>query len=152
VSPNGGNFVALDCDFQTSPLTQTISGLIPGHTYNVSFNYAYAQQFGFNGDTNQNLTVCLGASCKTTPTLTNPSHGFTGWFTADYSLTANGASDVLSFLAYGSLPVPPFALLDGVSLTAVPEPPTWALMGLGFAGLGFTAYRRTKKSASAVVA
>src|SRR5580693_2853305 len=38
VSPNGGNFVALDGDFQTSPLTQTISGLIPDHTYSVSFD------------------------------------------------------------------------------------------------------------------
>ena len=43
-SPNGGNFVALDGDFQTSPLTQTISGLIPGHAYSVSFDYGYAQQ------------------------------------------------------------------------------------------------------------
>jgi hypothetical protein len=152
VSPNGGNFVALDGDFQTSPLTQTISGLIPDHTYSVSFDYGYAQQSGFNGDTNQNLTACLGASCETTPTLTNPSHGFTGWFTADYSLTANGTSDVLSFLASGSLPVPPFALLDGVSMTGgVPEPSTWALMGLGFAALGFAAYRR-KKNASVVAA
>jgi PEP-CTERM motif len=151
-SPNGGNFVALDGDFQTSPLTQTISGLIPGHAYSVSFDYGYAQQSGFSGDTNQNLTACLGASCETTPTRTNPSHGFTGWFTADYSLTANGTSDVLSFLASGSLPVPPFALLDGVSVTGgVPEPSTWALIGLGFAGLGFAAYRR-KKNSSAVAA
>jgi hypothetical protein len=135
----------LDGDFQTSPLTQTISGLIPGHAYSVSFDYGYAQQSGFSGDTNQNLTACLGASCETTPTRTNPSHGFTGWFTAD-------TSDVLSFLASGSLPVPPFALLDGVSVTGgVPEPSTWAMIGLGFAGLGFAAYRR-KKNSSAVAA
>lgn len=153
VSPNGGNFVALDGDFQTSALTQTISGLTPGHTYQVSFDYGYAQQYGFDGDTNQDLTVCLGSSCETTPALANPSHGFTGWFTASYALTADGTSDVLSFLAYGSLPVPPFALLDGVSLTGgVPEPSTWALMISGFAGLGFAAYRRTKKSASAIAA
>jgi hypothetical protein len=31
---------------------------------------------------------------------------------------------------------------------AVPEPSTWAMMLLGFAGLGFMAYRRTKKSAA----
>jgi PEP-CTERM motif len=31
---------------------------------------------------------------------------------------------------------------------AVPEPSTWAMMLLGFAGLGFVAYRRTKKSAA----
>jgi hypothetical protein len=31
--------------------------------------------------------------------------------------------------------------------TAVPEPSTWAMMLLGFAGLGFTAYRRKAKPA-----
>jgi hypothetical protein len=30
---------------------------------------------------------------------------------------------------------------------AVPEPSTWALMLIGFAGLGFAAYRRKSKSA-----
>jgi hypothetical protein len=34
-----------------------------------------------------------------------------------------------------------------VSITAVPEPATWALMALGFAGLGFMAYRRKSKPA-----
>ena len=38
-----------------------------------------------------------------------------------------------------------------IGLGAVPEPSTWALMGLGFAGLGFAAYR-TKKTARAVLA
>jgi hypothetical protein len=40
-----------------------------------------------------------------------------------------------------------FSLLisDGVgntALSAVPEPSTWAMMILGFAGIGFMAYRR----------
>jgi hypothetical protein len=30
-----------------------------------------------------------------------------------------------------------------------PEPSTWAMMLIGFAGLGFTAYRRTRKAALA---
>lgn len=33
-------------------------------------------------------------------------------------------------------------LLDDVVLTAVPEPSTWAMMILGFLGLGFMGYRR----------
>jgi PEP-CTERM motif len=37
--------------------------------------------------------------------------------------------------------------IDGVNLTAaVPEPSTWAMMLLGFAGIGFMAYRRHKKT------
>ena len=31
----------------------------------------------------------------------------------------------------------------------VPEPSTWAIMLIGFAGLGFAAYRRTRKAVSA---
>ena len=151
-SPDGGNFVAMDGDYETAPITQTISGLTAGQTYVVSFDYGYAQQAGFLGDTNQNITVCLGTSCATTPTLTNPSQGFTGWFTASYDLTADGTSDVLSFLAFGSVPVPPFALVDSVSLNAVPEPSTWAMMGLGFGGLGFAAYRRRAKFVARAIA
>lgn len=42
--------------------------------------------------------------------------------------------------------------LDSVSISsAVPEPSTWAMMLLGFAGLGFMAYRR-KQNGSALVA
>jgi hypothetical protein len=31
-------------------------------------------------------------------------------------------------------------------ITAVPEPSTWAMMLLGFAGLGFVGYRQTRRS------
>ena len=40
-------------------------------------------------------------------------------------------------------------MLDAVAVQAVPEPGTWAMMLLGFAGIGFLAYRRAKKSAVA---
>jgi hypothetical protein len=36
------------------------------------------------------------------------------------------------------------------SLVAVPEPSTWAMLTLGFASLGFVAFRRTGKSGFAV--
>jgi hypothetical protein len=37
-------------------------------------------------------------------------------------------------------------LIDNVSvITGVPESSTWAMMLIGFAGLGFVAYRRSKK-------
>jgi hypothetical protein len=37
------------------------------------------------------------------------------------------------------------ATLDGVITAAVPEPSTWAMMVLGFFGIGFMAYRRRDK-------
>jgi hypothetical protein len=41
------------------------------------------------------------------------------------------------------------ALFDDVKLTSnVPEPSTWAMMVLGFAGLAFAGYRRTRRGAA----
>jgi hypothetical protein len=40
-------------------------------------------------------------------------------------------------------------ILDNVVLAAVPEPSTWALMILGFAGVGYMTYRRRKVAALA---
>jgi hypothetical protein len=69
---------------------------------------------------------------------------------ANDGLLATGSSEVLNFMSIGT-PAggPPVALLSDVSLSAIPEPATWALMVLGFGGLGFAAYRRTKRSAAA---
>ena len=39
----------------------------------------------------------------------------------------------------------------GLSYNSVPEPSTWAMMLLGFAGLGFAGYRRTRKPRSIAV-
>lgn len=39
-------------------------------------------------------------------------------------------------------------LLDNVTVTAVPEVSTWAMLLLGFVGLGFVGYRRTKARVS----
>jgi hypothetical protein len=40
----------------------------------------------------------------------------------------------------------------GYDVTNIPEPSTWAMMGLGFAGLGFAAFRRSTRSARVVLA
>jgi hypothetical protein len=74
----------------------------------------------------------------------------------------NSSSSAFTFSA-GSLQDPPFTLklydfdtntkyiytgstgANGGILTAVPEPSTWAMLLLGFAGLGFMAYRRKTK-------
>jgi hypothetical protein len=72
----------------------------------------------------------------------------------------NSSSSAISFT--GSLQDPPYTLslfdinhnafifsgnTNGTSgvLTAVPEPSTWAMLLLGFAGLGFMAYRRKSR-------
>lgn len=141
----GGNFAALDGAFSTAALTQTITGLTPGKAYTLSFNYAFGQQQGFDGPTVQHLSLTFGTGgcCGTSDDFNVSDHGFTGWQFISGTVIADAPTDVISFLAYGNLPVPPFALISNVSLTgAVPEPATWTMMILGLGGLGALARRR----------
>ena len=39
--------------------------------------------------------------------------------------------------------------VDHLTISEVPEPSTWAVMALGFAGLGFARYRTSRRTASA---
>lgn len=138
-----GNFAALDGAYQNGPLSQTISGLTVGKKYTFSFDYAFSQQYTYNQDTVQHLTETLGGQTFVTSNYALPEHGFSGWTKYTTTIKATGASEVLSFLAYGNKPVPPFALVSNVSLTGgVPEPATWTMMILGIGGIGAMARRR----------
>ncbi len=149
LAPNGGNFAAMDGDYITAPISQILTGLTIGKTYNLTFNYAFGQQDGFDGATIQSLAADIGSTSWDSGDFDVASHGFSGWQSAKVAFTATSSSEALSFLATGNLPVPPFALVSNVSVAA-PEPATWALMGLGFAGLGFAGLRSNRRKAAAI--
>lgn len=138
-----GNFAALDGDFGTAPISQVVTGLTVGKTYNLTFNYAFGQQSGFNGATIQSLDASIGGTTWSSASFNVGDHGFTGWQSETLAFTATSATETLSFLAHGNLPVPPFALVSNVSIPGgVPEPASWALMVVGVGGLGAVARRR----------
>jgi hypothetical protein len=78
--------------------------------------------------------------------------GFTGDHTLNGSSPLSGSTAVIAFddngapdADYDDLVVR--ITLSGGTLTAVPEASTWAMMILGFLGVGFVAYRRRENSA-----
>jgi hypothetical protein len=136
-SPDGGNFLGLDGDFEASAVTQTISGLTVGDQYTVSFYWGGTQQVGYQGPTVDNLTVGFGGSSQVVGPLDVASQTFSGWESESLVFTADNSSDVLSFLAVGTpVGVPPFVVLDGVSVSGyvpspTPEPGTFPLLLTG---------------------
>jgi hypothetical protein len=139
-SPDGGNYVAVDGDQgYSTPLTQTIMGLVPGTVYDVSFYQAAAQQQGYNGATTDQWQVELGGETQFSTVLDDANHGAVGWMSQTLTFTAQATNELLTFIAVGAPDgEPPFTLLDGVSMTAdVPEPATSALIGLGLLSIPF---------------
>lgn len=132
-SPDGGNFVAIDGDanFETA-MTQTLTGLIAGHQYRLSFYQAAAQQYTYNGATTERWQVSLGTETHLSTLMNTPNHGFVNWMSQSLTFTAQSSTSVLSFFAVGTpAGLPPFVLLDGVSITEIPEPAAVSLVGLG---------------------
>lgn len=143
-SPVGGNYVALDGSADVGPLSQQLTGLTIGTEYDLSFYWAAAQQQGYQAP--QGLTellkVSLGGQSISTAQISYAQYTFQDWRQVTMRFKADAVDPVLSFLSVGTPNgLPPFALLDGVSLEAVPEPSA-ALLGV----LGALALLRRRRN------
>ncbi len=181
-SPSGGNFLAIDPGYlNTTTLSgntiasstwTSLSHLLTGATYIVSFNAASAEQKGFDlasPPTNPFVqwTVAEYTAAGTAPACTPPNtgavlcqagatialsnHAFSGWVQQQVSFVATAATMTLAFIASTNVPSgqPPYALLDGVVVTQqVPEPATAGLLLVGLGGL-LGARRRAIRGAAA---
>ena len=141
-----GNVFASDALYHPGTLTQTITGLMPGAAYVLSFDYALGQQVGFDGaNPNNYWQVGFGSSIRDAGKLSIENGGFSGWKTEKMMFTATSFQQALSFLALSSSPgAPPFMLLDNVSLreAGVPEPSSISMLLGGVCLLGFMARRK----------
>ena len=140
-------FRSLDMDgISQGTVAQQTLATVAGQTYRISFDLAGNPD---NGPTVKEIGVTIGDSGLQTFTFdtTGKSHGSMGWITESFLYTATGNS-IITFQSLTAGPVGQenFAAfgpaIDNVSVTAVPEASTWAMMILGFLGVGFLAQRR----------
>jgi hypothetical protein len=134
--PVGGNSVDINGDSQGG-ITQTFT--IAAGSYVLGF---YLSGNPDGAPDTKSVDVSVGPSdpiYQFTTTL-DGNHNLTYTFeTLDFSTT--GGPVTLSFLSQDAGPYG--AVVGGVTISAaIPESCTWAMMILGFFGLGFLAYRR----------
>jgi hypothetical protein len=116
---------------------QIVSGLTVGETYTLSYLYG-----GRSGGGTQDLAVYFGGA------LLGVDTGSIGeWTSYTYTFTATSTSEKLAFVSQVTDGLPSYGNeVANVSLSAVPELSTWAMMGVGFAGLAFAGYRTRRTS------
>lgn len=115
-----------------------------GVTYYLSFDY-YAPLNGSNNPNDANLEFLIDGALAGSSLTAGTGSGTTPqtWynFTTMYTATSTGAVD-LTFNFYGNGVTAADFVVDNVTMAAVPEPATWALMIGGFALAGMQMRRR----------
>jgi HpiC1 cyclase len=141
--PENGSLEAYANGNGTS-IYQTVSATaIAGNTYTLDV-YVGNRTDGYNGPVTVQLNI--GGIITDASGLAPLSGGWSLW-TASYVAGVSGAPITIDLISGGLQ-----GNFDNVSLTATPLPSTWTMLIAGFVGLGFFAYRATKKGSAAVAA
>jgi choice-of-anchor C domain-containing protein len=131
-----------------------LSGNAPGsisQTFDTVNGLTYTVKFWLAGNPDGGPTIkpllvdVGGATTLYNFDVTGASRGAMNWVEKSYTFTATGASTTLTFASNSGTAYGP--ALDNVSVVAVPEPATWAMMigGLGLVGVSM---RRRKTAVS----
>ena len=141
----GGNFAAYFSSDTANPdtLKQSVN-VVAGQTYSLSFDY-YVPQNGYNNPFDATLSFLVGGSQAGDILQAGSPSGtpVQSWksFSTLYTANTTGAVD-LAFQFRGlGVTAADFAV-DKISMNAVPEPTTWAMMILGMGIVGSSMRRR----------
>ncbi|MCB5184646.1 DUF642 domain-containing protein [Methylobacillus gramineus] len=130
-------------ELNSTTLTSIWQGLntTVGQTYNLSF--AYSGRSDTPGELNSAFEVYWGG----TQLVASSTPSDSGWVTYSFSnLLATSNLTDLRFVSTNPQGAPSYgSFLDGVVVTAVPEPSTYGMLALGLGVIGFLG-RRERKS------
>jgi hypothetical protein len=138
--PGNGGYVDLDGSTGQAGTLETIQSFAAG-TYTLTFDLAGNAR----GDVNKTTTISLGSQVVATLDLpsTSPYQLYSYTFTATTGGQLSFGDNTAGNQDIGNI-------LDNVTLsTGIPEASTWAMMLLGFAGLGYAGYRARRTVAAA---
>lgn len=142
----GTQFLDLVGYGSTGAIAQSLA-TTAGKEYRLTFAYANNP---WSTSTASALVSVTGASSILSDAITHNSSNtsdlnwtlFTTTFIADSSSASLMFANTVGSNNGG-------VMFDAVSVSAVPEPATWAMMLLGFAGLGLAGHRRVRKNTAA---
>jgi hypothetical protein len=131
-------------------IEQTVS-TVAGQHYTLTFGLV-----GENNGGTEIADVMIGSMLTQYTLTTNSSFGELAAPFTTYSISyvATGSSTTIAFTTDAASPS--FGnndpMIDGISFvgSSIPEPSTWAMMLVGFAGLAFAGYRGSRKSVEVV--
>jgi len=150
-SYDGGSSAVFFVDDNAAQAIWQRVSLVSGTQYTLSFalfgtESGAANDFGFAFSDSVIADFLTFSPIRTIDLLTNGDVPVNAWQEYSYTFTANRTDDYFLNFAFASGPTPAKdVLLDGVSIAAVPEPATWAMMILGLGMVGFAMRRRTTK-------
>jgi hypothetical protein len=136
---NGGYFLDLTGYHDNVPyggVSQTIATTAGGH-YALTFYLGSSAQYGVPDSITASAGSASGTFTSTDPTSNN------AWQLETLLFTATGPSTLISLVGNSGNQ---YIGLDNVAVEAVPEPSTWAMLIVGFLGVGVMAYRRNNKA------
>jgi choice-of-anchor C domain-containing protein len=147
-----GNYWQAQSGNQSLDLSGAAANGVISQTFNTLAGQTYGVSFWLAGNPDDTVKLKTGTVSVGNLTqnfsfdTTGKSHASMGWIEQSFSFVASGNSSTLTFASHQLNPNGTLSswgpALDNISVTAVPEPETYALLLAGLAMVGTVARRR----------